>query len=437
MPGGVAFARSAMLYYARDVIMNDENGRLSREITWLQGTAMTIGAVIGAGILVLPALAAEEAGPASLVSWVFMALFALPMLAAIAQMSSRYPNSGGIAAYAQQAFGPGMGRLTGFLIFTAMPIGMPPTALIGANYLCSLFGWGSGAAHIAAGALVLTAIALNFHGIEISGRTQLCVVGAILAILLFVVISSLGSVRAENFTPFAPRGVGAAAHVMSLLFFAFLGWEMIGHLAEEFKNPRRDIPISLGAAFAVVTAIYLAIAFVVVGSGVYRGGANTAMIDLIRLRWGEPAAAAVGVLGFVICYCPVHTYTAGFSRLFYAQAREGFFPKCFGELHPVHKTPYRALLCFVPLNLALLFASWALSWDLKPLMGIPSATFLLVYAIGMFAAARVLPTKTGKACGLLSGALSLAVFACSGRYMLVPLAVALYFVLRYRGEFKR
>ena len=181
--------------------------------------------------------------------------------------------------------------------------------------------------------------------------------------------------RAENFVPFAPRGVGAAAHVMSLLFFAFLGWEMIGHLAEEFKNPRRDIPISLGAAFAVVTAIYLAIAFVVVGSGVYRGGANTAMIDLIRLRWGEPAAAAVGVLGFVICYCPVHTYTAGFSRLFYAQAREGFFPKCFGELHPVHKTPYRALLCFVPLNLALLFASWALSWNLKPLMGIPSATF--------------------------------------------------------------
>ena len=416
--------------------MSDER-HLNRGITWLQGTAMTIGAVIGAGILVLPALAAEAAGPASLVSWVLMALFALPMLAAIAQMSSRFPNSGGIAAYAQQAFGPGMGRLSGFLIFTAMPIGMPPTALIGANYLCSLFGWGTGAAHIAAGCLILTAIALNYRGIEISGRTQLGVVGAILAILAFVVLSSLGEVRAENFTPFAPYGAGAAAHVMSLLFFAFLGWEMIGHLAEEFKNPRRDIPVSLGAAFAVVTVIYIAIAFVIVGSGVYKGGANTAMIDLIRLRWGEPAAALVGVLGFVICYCPVHTYTAGFSRLFYAQAREGFFPKRFCELHPVYKTPYRALIFFVPLNLSLLFASWAFSWDLKPLMGIPSATFLMVYTIGMFAAFRVLPARSGRACGLLSGALSLGVFACSGRYMLFPLAVALYFVLRYRREFRR
>ncbi len=415
--------------------MDGGQEKLSRKITWLQGTAMTIGAVIGAGILVLPALAAETAGPASLASWALMGLFTLPMLAAIAQMSSRFPNSGGIAAYAQQAFGSGMGRLAGFLIFTAMPLGMPATALIGANYLCGVFGWGAGAAHAAAGALIAAAVALNLRGIEISGRTQLAVVGAILAILLFVVFSSLGAVRAANFVPFAPRGAGAAAHVMSLLFFAFLGWEMTGHLAEEFRDPRRDIPLSLGAAFAAVVVIYLAVAFVIVGSGAYRGAPDTAMITLIRLRWGESAAAAVGLLGFVICYCPVHTYTAGFSRLFYAQAREGFFPKCFGELHPVYKTPYRALLFFVPMNFSLLFISRALSLDLKPLMGIPSATFLLVYTIGMFSAARVLETKSGRACGLLSGALSCFVFLCSGKYMLFPLAVSLFFAVKYRREF--
>ena len=184
MPGGVAFARSAMLYYARDVIMNDENGRLSREITWLQGTAMTIGAVIGAGILVLPALAAEEAGPASLVSWVFMALFALPMLAAIAQMSSRYPNSGGIAAYAQQAFGPGVGRLAGFLIFTAVPIGVPPVALIGANYFNSLFGWGPDAAYITAAVMALLVVAWLL-------RKNVKVVPLIFGILAFGIVFNL------------------------------------------------------------------------------------------------------------------------------------------------------------------------------------------------------------------------------------------------------
>ncbi|MEG1825320.1 MAG: amino acid permease [Cloacibacillus sp.] len=414
----------------------EEKRELKKSITWPQGTAMTIGAVIGAGILALPAIAADMAGPASLVSWLLMGLFALPMLAAIAQMSSRYPNSGGIAAYAQQAFGSGMGRLTGFLILAAMPIGLPPTALIGANYLCSLFGWGQGAAHIAAGGLILTAILLNMRGIELSGKSQLFIVSAIVFILLFVVTTSFGEVRARNFLPFMPHGAASVGRTMSLLFFAFLGWEMIGHLAEEFRSPRRDIPISLGAAYVTVNIIYFMIAFVIVGSGVYKtGNPNTAMVTLIGASLGHSAAAMVGLLGFVVCYCPVHTYIAGFSRLIYAQAREGYFPAWLGSLDPKYQTPHRALLFFIPLLFSVLFLSWSLKWDLRPLLGIPSATFLMVYAIGMAAAARELPTKAGKACGALSCALSAAVFLFSGWYMLFPIAVALYFFCRYKGEF--
>lgn len=417
--------------------MDGNSEKLKKEITWLHGMAMTIGAVIGAGILALPAVAAEAAGPVSLISWLLMGVITLPMLVAISLMSSRFPDSGGISAYARQAFGPGMGRLTGFLTFCAMPIGMPATALIGANCLCGVFGWGQGAAHVAAGALIVAAMALNYRGVEISGKAQLAIVGVILAILLFVVFSSLGEVRAENFTPFAPKGWGAAANILSLIFFAYSGWEMTGHLAEEFRNPKRDLPLALGAAFVVVNVIYIAIAFVIVGSGVYRGAPNSAMTALIRLRWGRGASVATGLLGFVICYCPVHTYTAGFSRLFYAQAREGFFPAFFGELHPVYRTPCRAIQFFIPLNIALLFVCWYFELDLKPLMGMPSAVFLLVYAIGMFSAARVLDTKAGKICGILSGALSLAVFFCAGRFALFPAAVSLYFVLRYRREFRR
>ena len=82
---------------------------------------MTIGAVIGAGILVLPALAAEAAGPASLVSWALMGLFALPMLAAIAQMSSRFPNSGGVAALRAAGLRPRHGAARGLSDFHGRP----------------------------------------------------------------------------------------------------------------------------------------------------------------------------------------------------------------------------------------------------------------------------------------------------------------------------
>ena len=112
---------------------------LKKSITWIKGSALTIGAVLGAGILVLPAITAEMAGPASILSWILMGLFSLPMVIAIGMMSSKFPDSGGMAAYTRQAFGPFWGRLTGFLILSAMPLGMPITALIGANYLGSVF----------------------------------------------------------------------------------------------------------------------------------------------------------------------------------------------------------------------------------------------------------------------------------------------------------
>ena len=99
--------------------MNNET-ELKKSITWTDGTAFTIGAVLGSGILVLPAIAAEMAGPASIISWILMGIFSLPMVMTISRMSSRYPNAGGIAAYADQAFGKTWGRITGMLMLSAM-----------------------------------------------------------------------------------------------------------------------------------------------------------------------------------------------------------------------------------------------------------------------------------------------------------------------------
>lgn len=95
------------------------DGELKKSLTWLQGTALTVGGVIGSGILVLPAISAVIAGPASLLSWIIMGFLSLPMVIAVGEMSSSYPNSGGIAAYAEQAFSPRAGQLITFLILTA------------------------------------------------------------------------------------------------------------------------------------------------------------------------------------------------------------------------------------------------------------------------------------------------------------------------------
>ncbi len=161
--------------------------QLKKSITWIQGAALTIGAVLGSGILVLPAITAAMSGPASLISWLLMGLLSIPMVIAIGSMSSRFPDAGGMATYSRQAFGQRASQLTGVLILSAMPFGMPVTALIGAHYLGSVFAWSSGEIHLAAACLLLLAITLNYRGIELSGRTQVFVVSSILFILTFAV----------------------------------------------------------------------------------------------------------------------------------------------------------------------------------------------------------------------------------------------------------
>lgn len=407
--------------------------QLKRSITWMQGAALTIGAVLGSGILVLPAIVAEMAGPASLVSWLLMGIFSLPMVIAIGAMSSRFPDSGGMAAYARQGFGPRISQLTGLLMLSAMPIGMPLTALVGAHYWGSVMSWSMGEIHLAAAGLLVVAIGLNYRGIELSGRIQITVVSIILFILMAVVVSAVPEIRFAAFTPFAPHGWMPVGEAMVLLFFAFMGWEMISHLAEEFQNPVRDIPKSLGLAVIVVNFIYFAVAFVMVGSVAYlKGSSTSAMINLVAQRWGDAAGMVVAALGLIVCYCPVHSFIAGFSRLVYAQAREGYFPQQLGKLHPKYQTPYRALLLFGPIFLLILGLSYWLSWDLKPLFGIPSTTFLLVYMIGMAAAGRVLDTWLAKGCAWLSVVLSGVIFMFAGWFMIFPLVVGLIVLYKIR-----
>jgi amino acid efflux transporter len=395
-----------------------------KSITWLQGAALTIGAVLGSGILVLPAITAGIAGPAALISWLLMGLFSLPMVIAIGAMSSRFPDAGGMAAYVRQAFGQGASQITGILMLSAMPFGMPVTALVGAHYLGSVFAWPSTSVHLAAAVLLMIAITLNYRGIELSGRAQVFVVSSILFILTFAVWSAIPQVHSAAFTPLCPHGWLPVGEAMFLLFFAFMGWEMIGHLAEEFRNPRRDIPLSLAVALLLINVLYLAVAFVTVGTGVYHAGNPvTVMVTLVAYRWGDMAGTVVALLGFIVCYCPVHTFVAGFSRLVYAQARDGHFPARFGLLHPRFQTPHIALLFFAPLYLLILFLSHQFSWDLKPLIGIPSANFLAVYMLGMVSAARILPGNPGRTSAWISALLSGMVFLFTGWFALFPISV--------------
>ena len=411
----------------------EETVHLRKSLTVVSGAAMTTGAVLGAGIMVLPAITAVMAGPASVLSWVLMGLLTLPMIFIIGRLAVRFPDAGGMAKYVQQGLGEAYSRWLGLLMMTALPFGMPITALIGANYLGSYFQWGSLGIHVCAGAMIGLAILLNCRGIQLAGRVQVLVVGFILLVLAAAIVSGASHLQWSAFQPLAPQGWVPVLQASALTFFAFTGWEMVSFLAEEFQNPARDIPRSRALSAVIINFLYVAVSLVTVGTGVYlMGEPLTALLQLIAFRFGTGAVVLISFLGCLACYCPIHIYVAGFSRLIYAQAREGGLPRFFAVLHPRFQTPHRALLAFLPIALLVLLLSYSLSFDLQTLMNVPCANFLLIYVLGMTAAVRLLPSRGEKLLAAGSAAAIGVLYLFIGWATLFSVGISLWFMLARR-----
>ena len=374
---------------------NEMEQKFKRNIGWLQGSAMTIGAVLGSGVLVLPSLAANMAGPISLISWGLMGVLTIPLVIVLAKLSTLYPSAGGIAAYARQAFGERAGRITGCLFLGTVPFGAPICALIGAYYLGHFFLLDAGGVTIIALSMLIIAVLANYRGIRFSGNVQALVVIGIAAALLASIIAAWPMVRKESFYPFAPNGWVPVGTVMTVLFWAFVGWEMICHLAEEFEHAKRDIKRSLCISLVVVNLLYLGLAYVTIGTGVYLEQENlTSLTGLLESGWGRLAGSIVALLGVAACYATIHTYMAGFSRLVYSEARAGNFPKWFGRLHVTYGTPYRVLIVLGPFSMMVLLTGLLLQLDMSILIQFPGSIFIALYIIAMAAGIKLLPPKS-------------------------------------------
>lgn len=398
---------------------------LKRSITWVQGTALTIGAVLGSGILILPALTATVAGPASLISWVVMSILSLPLALTLGRLAAKLPHAGGIVAYARHAFGPVIGAATGWLFIGTVPMGVPIVSLVGANYLGNLMNWSHWEVTGVAAVILLTSLLMNARGIEVSGWIQVLIVCLIAGLLVVAIVTSAPTVHQTAFVPFHPHGwkpVGVAA---VMIFWCYVGWEMIVHLAEEFRNPSRDVPLSMGLSTFVIAALYLGIAVVTVGTHSYGQNVGLAPLSLLMaLGFGKVASALTAVLALIITFATAHTNIAGFSRMMYAQAREGDFPRVFAKLHEKYQTPVVALVGLAVVFSCVLLVNGCFEPNLGFLIQWPSVIFIALYLIAMASALVILPRRdAGWWMGGVALIVCIVIYAFSGWTCLYPVAL--------------
>lgn len=399
----------------------------SGRIGYGQGTAIYVGAILGAGVLALPSLAAEEAGPASVLAWALLLLFCVPVAATFAALGSRYPDGGGVATFVSEAYGRRASAVVGYWFYFALPAGAPATAFVGGQYVAHALGVGQRGAALVAAGLLAAAFATNAVGLRVSGGVQLALVGLLAGLLLIACVAALPEARLENLSPFAPHGASSVGRAASLLFFSFAGWEAVTHLSGEFRDPEKDLRRVTILTLVIIAVLYVGLALTsVLVLGPRLAETPVPLSLLLREGVGGWAPAVTAVLAALLTFGTMNAYLAGASRLGAALGRDGALPSWLARGNLPGEIPRRSLGLLAALSVAVSVVAFVTRTGLGSVLLAASACFIAVTVAGMLAGTRLLPTGGPVWFGAVLAALVMGVvLAFSGVFLVVPTVLAL------------
>jgi APA family basic amino acid/polyamine antiporter len=377
-----------------EIIATAEKKSLKRSLGAFQLTMMGIGAIIGTGIFVLTAEAAQKAGPGMMVSFIIAGFVCAVAALCYAELSSMVPVSGSAYTYSYAVLGEVIAWMVGWALVLEFAVAASAVSVGWSNYfvgniervfdieLADTYTKG-----MYAGGLVnlpAAVIAMLVTGLLIIGTRESATVNAVLvaikvvALVIFVVLA-IPVINGANFEPFSPNGfgslTGSGVGIMGAaasIFFAYVGFDAVATAAEETKDPQRNIPIGLIGSLAICTVFYLLVAAGAVGaigaqpvgdaSGVPLSPGSEAFFAACAQEVNrnllacsdEPLAHVLDMIGwtkiaqlialaaFLALPSVILMMLFGQTRIFFVMARDGLLPfhETLSKVHPRYGTPY-------------------------------------------------------------------------------------------------
>ena len=339
------------------LMLESQTKRLSRSLNTFDLILLGIGCVVGTGIFVITGVAAaNDAGPAIIISFILAAIACALAAFCYAEFSSSIPVSGSVYTYSYATLGEFLAFLMGWDLMLDYVIALSAVASGWSSYFQSLLsgfglhipkalsaapGAADGAVFNLPGALIILLITfIVSRGVKESTKLNNIIVLIKIAIVLLFIISGFAYVKPENWTPFMPMGFNGVIAGAATVFFAYLGFDAIANASEEVKNPQKAMPVGIIGALGVCTILYIGVSFVLTG-----------MVHYTKLNVSDPVAFALQVVGLnsvagIISAGAIIGITTVLIALVYAQvrltfamSRDGLMPNIFSKVHPKSQTP--------------------------------------------------------------------------------------------------
>jgi basic amino acid/polyamine antiporter, APA family len=355
---------------------SDTRHGLKRHLGAFNLTTFGIGAIIGAGIFVLTGQAsAEYAGPAVTLSFIFAAILCIFAALCYAEFASLIPISGSAYSYAYATMGEFAAWIIGWALTLEYLFSAATVAVGWSAYLTSLLGdmgislpafichsplvydlakgWEVSGSFVNLPAMFIVGFLglLVAVGIKAASSFNNALVAIKMIVIFLFIVCGVFYVNTANWSPFIPENTGIFGQFgfsgvlrgAGVVFFAFIGFDALSTLAQEAKNPQKDLPLGMFGSLGISTLVYIAMALVLTGLVSYKlldvpdpvaVAVNALGTGFLWLRYVAKIAILAGLSSVVL------VMLLGQSRIFYSMAQDGLLPSAFGKVHPKFRTPF-------------------------------------------------------------------------------------------------
>jgi amino acid transporter len=332
---------------------------LERDLGLPAVMAISIGAMVGSGIFILPGLAMKMAGPAVVFAYFLAGVLVLPAALSKSEMATAMPEAGGTYLYIERAMGPLFGTIAGVGTWFSLTFKGALALVGGAPYLVLLFDLPVTPVALTVAALL---IVLNVVGAKQTGRMQIVIVAVMLAVMVWFIVAGTPSVENARFEGFFDSGIEGILGATGFVFVSYAGVTKVASVAEEVENPDRNLPLGILGSLVITAIIYIAIVTVMVG--VADRAALTDTETPMQVAAGNTLTTiGVGAVVVAALFALISTANAGIlssSRYPFAMSRDGLAPDIFETVNERFETPVNAititgvvllvLIAFVPID---------------------------------------------------------------------------------------
>lgn len=330
--------------------------KLRRGFTFWALLALSVSSIIGTGMFFGPAIGAGLAGNSSIFAWIILAVFAIYTSMCFAELSSMFPSAGGIYEYSKKAYG----RFTSFLVgWTAWLVGNITTTLLvvaAIEYLTpsqfpliikiviSLF-------------FILLLNVISYMGIEASSAAMAVFMLITALVIGTIIAAGLMQIKIGNFRPLFTHPWTQVFTTMFFIAETYFGWEAVTYLAEETENPEKTVPRAIILSTIIVAAVTLLLVFVLMGILPWEllSTTETPLFSVGQIIFGSFGASMIGLGIYIVLIGSAAGGIISTPRLLLAMARDKLFFQQLTAIHPVYKTPYKAIIFQTIISIIIVF----------------------------------------------------------------------------------